>query len=74
MFECVEVRQSTYTSSIGSWRRYAEQLAPLRRELQRQMAAVDATTAREDSDYLLPFGDDVNWQMKEDFNYHLDIH
>lgn len=68
----LEVRQSTYTSSIGSWRRYAEQLAPLRREWRRQMA-VDATTARENREYLLPFGDDMNWEMKEDFDYHLDI-
>eukprot|EP01036_Dinobryon_divergens_P022684 gene22684-30966_t len=70
------VRQSTYTSSIGSWRRYAKQLAPLRREWRRQMAvdtAATTTTARENREYLLPFGDDMNWEMKEDFDYHLDI-
>ena len=71
---CAEVRQSTYTSSIGSWRRYAEQLAPLRREWRQQMAvdAAATTTARENREYLLPFGDDMNWEMKEDFDYHLD--
>jgi hypothetical protein len=36
----------------------------MRKELKRMIA-----TAMKDNEYLLPFGDDMNWQMKEDFDY-----
>ncbi|GAB3291730.1 tetratricopeptide repeat-containing sulfotransferase family protein [Parahaliea aestuarii] len=37
----VQVREPAHTRSIGRWRRYEQQLAPMRRELQKQGIPVD---------------------------------
>jgi hypothetical protein len=37
----VQVRQPLYTSAIGSWRRYATQLEPLKRRLAELGVAMD---------------------------------
>src|SRR5262249_40223650 len=37
----VQVRRPIYASSVGKWRRYAEQLAPIRQHLAKELAPIE---------------------------------
>lgn len=57
-----QVRQSIYTNSIGSWRRYAKQLKPLIQAMKKRLAPLKAKKA-------LPFPELMNWDLRVDFDY-----
>eukprot|EP01033_Poteriospumella_lacustris_P010063 gene10063-7190_t len=57
-----QVKQSLYSHSIGNWRRYAKELAPMIAEFQKYVPYLDAIGA-------LPFRYQVNWEMRYDFPY-----
>jgi hypothetical protein len=62
VLSATEVKQSLYSHSIGNWRRYAKELAPMIAEFQKYVPYLDAIGA-------LPFRYQVNWEMRYDFPY-----
>ena len=57
-----QVRQGLYSSHLGAWRRYAVQLRPLIKALNKYMPALRRAGA-------LPFADRVNWGLDSEWDY-----
>lgn len=57
-----EVRQNIYKHSVGSWRRYAQQLQPMIDELNKYLPKLRKNKA-------LPFASTMNWKLDPNFDY-----
>lgn len=57
------MKQKLYKHSMGSWTRYRDQLAPMLKELKKQIPKLKKSGA-------LPYPDKMNWELDPNFPYH----
>jgi hypothetical protein len=57
-----EVRHKLYRGAIGSWRRYAKQLEPVRVALKKHLLDLER------KGFELPYPNDINWELDPDWS------